>query len=568
MSQTPNYRELKKHWLWGEVIGQQGNLAKAIYVNFLINFLQIFTSLFVMAVYNKVIPNSALGSLMSLALGVSVAVLFDWVFKLVKARIVNKACNDIEAALQPKLFFKVVSMDLQSRPKLSGAAATLVRDLDAVIDLFTNSSITTIISLPFVFINLLVIYLIAGSLVLVTIAISLAAFIGSLYFYWSVNQASEAAKQASIDKNSVFLEAFANLETLKSIASYSFFENKWASVDSNSRDVNTGIKLSTSDASSFNAFLLALGQVGIVTYGAFLVISGETSTGALIATVILNGKTLQPIVQLTGLMQKFSTARAGYRKLDSMFNTTSREEARRQNIRLEKLTGNIEVSDLVFHPEGLPSPILEIPRLRIKDGERVGILGSVGSGKSTLLKLLAGVLTPTSGAVVYGSFDTSAINQSDLRKNVAFLGQNPGIFGGTIRENLVFDSDDVSEEQILSTMELTGMDKMLRKFPNGLSFTLSETGRELSGGQKQILALTRALISNPTTILLDEPTSAMDPRHEHLFVNQMKPFTNNKTFLVVTHRRPILALTDRIIIIENGKLAMDGSRDEILSKFK
>ena len=232
MSQTPNYRELKKHWLWGEVIGQQGNLAKAIYVNFLINFLQIFTSLFVMAVYNKVIPNSALGSLMSLALGVSVAVLFDWVFKLVKARIVNKACNDIEAALQPKLFFKVVSMDLQSRPKLSGAAATLVRDLDAVIDLFTNSSITTIISLPFVFINLLVIYLIAGSLVLVTIAISFAAFIGSLYFYWSVNQASEAAKQASIDKNSVFLEAFANLETLKSIASYSFFENKWASVDS------------------------------------------------------------------------------------------------------------------------------------------------------------------------------------------------------------------------------------------------------------------------------------------------------------------------------------------------
>ena len=568
MSQTPNYRELKKHWLWGEVIGQQGNLAKAIYVNFLINFLQIFTSLFVMAVYNKVIPNSALGSLMSLALGVSVAVLFDWVFKLVKARIVNKACNDIEAALQPKLFFKVVSMDLQSRPKLSGAAATLVRDLDAVIDLFTNSSITTIISLPFVFINLLVIYLIAGSLVLVTIAISLAAFIGSLYFYWSVNQASEAAKQASIDKNSVFLEAFANLETLKSIASYSFFENKWASVDSNSRDVNTGIKLSTSDASSFNAFLLALGQVGIVTYGAFLVISGETSTGALIATVILNGKTLQPIVQLTGLMQKFSTARAGYRKLDSMFNTTSREEARRQNIRLEKLAGNIEVSDLVFHPEGLPSPILEIPRLRIKDGERVGILGSVGSGKSTLLKLLAGVLTPTSGAVVYGSFDTSAINQSDLRKNVAFLGQNPGIFGGTIRENLVFDSDDVSEEQILSTMELTGMDKMLRKFPNGLSFTLSETGRELSGGQKQILALTRALISNPTTILLDEPTSAMDPRHEHLFVNQMKPFTSNKTFLVVTHRRPILALTDRIIIIENGKLAMDGGRDEILSKFK
>ena len=377
--------ELRKHRLWGEVLDQY-NLAKAIYVNFLINFLGIFTSLFVMAVYNKVIPNSALGSLLSLALGVSVAVLFDWVFKLVKARIVNKACNDIEAALQPKLFFKVVSMDLQSRPKLSGAAATLVRDLDAAIDLFTNSSITTIISLPFVFINLLVIYLIAGSLVMVTLAISLAAFAGSLYFFWSVNQASEAAKQASIDKNSVFLEAFANLETLKSIASYSFFENKWASVDSNSRDVNTGIKLSTSDASSFNAFLLALGQVGIVTYGAYLVIGGETSTGALIATVILNGRTLQPSCNLPASC-KILYCPSGYRKLDTMFNTTSREEAEDKIFALRDWMEILRLVTWSFILKACPSPILNTP-LAGKKWRTCRHLGSVGSGKSTLLKLL------------------------------------------------------------------------------------------------------------------------------------------------------------------------------------
>ncbi len=543
-------------------------MAKAIYVNFLLNFLQIFTSLFVMAVYNKVIPNSALGSLLSLAVGVSVAVLFDYIFKLVKARVINRACDAIEEALQPALFHKVISMDLQTRPKLSGAAATLVRDLDAVIELFTNSSITTLISLPFVIINLLVIYLIAGPLAFVTLAISIAALLGSIYFFWSVNQSGDAAKQASIDKNSVFLEALSNLETLKSIASYSFFEDKWRNVDYNARDVNGSIKLTTSDANSYNALLLSIGQVAIVSYGAYLVISGEATTGALIATVILNGKTVQPIVQLTGFLQKFSTARAGYRKLDAMFSATSQEEMRRQNIRLKRVSGDITINDLAYHPEGLPSPILEISRLTIKQGERVGILGSVGSGKSTLLKLLAGVLTPTAGSICYGSFDTSAINQSDLRKDVAYLGQTPGIFGGTIRENLVFDDENIEEDRLLRAMSLSGMDKILKKFPNGLSFNLSENGRELSGGQKQILALTRVLVSDPSTLLLDEPTSAMDPRHEHLFVNQMKPFTQGKTFLVVTHRRPILALTDRIIIIENGKVAMDGSRDEVLSRFK
>ena len=563
-----NYNAPNNHWLWSEVSKQKGDLGKAASTNVIINLLQIFTSLYIMAVYNKVIPNQAISSLVTLAIGIGIAVCFDYAFKLVKARIIDIACENIEKTLQPRLFKKVISWDLQRRPKFSGSASTLLKDLDSIIDLFTNSSITTMINLPFVLVNLVVIFLIAGPLVVVTLLICILTASSSLYFYLKVKKASAEVKSTTIDKNSIFLEALANLETLKSIANYSFFEKKWQKIDDENRQVNAQLKIAVADSGSLNSFLVSLGQVGIVSFGAYLVVYGEISSGALIASVILNGRTVQPIIQLTGLLQKYSIAKTGYDRLDQLFNSLSEEEKRRQNIRIPKISGEIAVDNLSFKPEGLNYPIFDAPRLRIKNNESIGIVGSVGSGKSTFLKLIAGVLTPSSGAICYGSFDTSAINQNDLRNNVSYMGQNPGVFGGSIRENIVFDRDDISDQQILNAMSLTGMDTILKRFPNGLSFQLSETGRELSGGQKQILALTRCMVTDPSVLLLDEPTSAMDPKHENLFIKQMQSYTMEKTFIVVTHRRPILALTDRIIVIEQGKIILDGKRDEILQKFK
>ena len=563
-----NYKSLDGHWLWSEVSNQRNELGKAAYTNVLVNILQIFTSLYVMAVYNKVIPNQAISSLVTLALGISIAIVFDYAFKLIKSRIINISCENIEEVLQPKLFKKVLSWDLQKRPKFAGSASTLLRDLESIIELFTNSSITTIINLPFVLVNLLVIYFIAGPLVFVTGSVCLLTGVSSIYFFLKVKKNSEDAKSTTIEKNSVFLEALSNLETLKSIANYNYFEKKWHKVDQENRRINSILKISVSDSNSLNTFFVSMGQVGIVSYGAYLVVYGEISSGGLIAAVILNGRTVQPLIQMTGLLQKFSIARTGYYRLNQLFGSESDEEKRRQNIRIPKISGEISVDNLSFLPEGVTYPIFEAPRLRINDGESVGIVGSVGSGKSTFLKLLAGVLTPTSGSVCYGSFDTGAINQNDLRNNVSYLGQSPGIFGGTIRENIIFDRDDIEEQKIIDAMSLTGLATILKRFPNGLSFNLSENGRELSGGQKQILALTRCMVSNPKVILLDEPTSAMDPRHENLFIKQMESYTRDKTFIVVTHRRPILALTNRIIVIEQGKIILDGQRDEVLKKFK
>ena len=558
----------KSHWLWGLVLKQSGPIAKVVWLNVSNNLLQILISLFSMAVYNKVLPNYATTSLLTMSIGIGIIIIVDLCFKLIKSRIVQAAGDGVDEVLQTELFKKVLSWDLDSRPNYSGASSTLVKDIENIVELVTNNSVSTLVGIPFIALNMLVIYLIAGPVVIVVIIVCILTLAHSVYFYLRVSQLSPKNKDNQIEKTSIFLEALSNLETLKSIGNYDFFTKKWKETDKFSRELSSKTKNILADANTVNSIFQSLSQVAAVSVGAYFVIEGTVSAGALIAVVILNGKTIQPIIQLAGLLQRYSTAKVSYKKLNETFESVSKEEMRRQNISVPKVDGLIRIEKLSFKPVRANNSIINIRRVRIAKGQSVGIIGSIGSGKSTFLKLVAGVYTPTEGNVSFGAFDTTAINQTDLRRDVAYLGQSPGIFAGSIRDNLIIGKTDVSDEQISETIKLTGFDLVLRQLPNGLSFNLSENGMELSGGQRQILALTRAMLSDPTVLLLDEPTSAMDPKHEKLFIKQMKHFIENKTFLVVTHRRPILALTERLIMIEGGEVVLDGPRDEVLGKFK
>ena len=365
----------------------------------------------------------------------------------------------------------------------------------------------------------------------------------------------------------MFLEAVSHLETLKSVGSYAFFTSRWSDVLDKNEVVDVRLKAASNQVTNIQSTLSSVGQMALVAVGAYFVIQGDITSGGLIAAVIINGRALQPALQLANLLQRFSTAKTALTRLNDVFDAESSEEQRRQNLRLDRVMPPIVIENLEFLPAGAQAPTLQIPRLMIREGEHIGVVGSVGSGKSTFAKLLAGVLTPTEGVIRYGSFDTSSIHQSDLRRKVAFLGQNPGIFSGTIRENICLDAPDLPEEQLLKLIELSGLDTVLKALPNGLSYVVSEGGRELSGGQKQILALARAFASDPSVVILDEPTSAMDPKHEQLFIRNMSNFIKNRLLIVVTHRKPILSVTKRILVIERGRIVMDGSRDEVLAKF-
>ena len=556
-----------RKWLREALSKNRKQLRAALFATVLGFILQIFVSLFPMVVYNKVIPNSAYQSLLTVALGMLIIIAFDFVFKLIKTRIIDLATSNLELNLQKSLYEKVISWDLQNIPKLTGSSAALTRDLDNVAELFTTSSITVLVGLPFVLINLGVIYLIAADLAVVATVICLLIFIVSLVYYFIVSSRAEEAKNTSIEKNSVFIETLNNLETIKSVGDYEFFKQRWNKAITNNNDVASKLRKDVSDASTFQSLFTSLGQISLLAAGAILAINNQISTGALFAAVILNGRTIQPLIQLSNVLTKYSTAKASINKLDNVFDALSSEEKRRQNLRLDEIKGPIVIRNLSFTPTNSEYSILTVPSLKIPDKQKVGIVGSVGSGKSTFVKLISGVYTPSEGNITYGPYDISALHQSDFRENVVYLGQNVGIFSGTIRENLCVGREDISDQELSDALKLSGFENILKKFPNGLSFFVSEGGRKLSGGQRQILALARAFISRPNVIILDEPTSAMDPRHENLFVKNLGNFTKDKTFIVVTHRKPILSIVDRILVIEEGKVILDGPSNEVLQKF-
>lgn len=558
---------IRRKWLREALFKNRKRLRAALFATVLGFILQIFVSLFPMVVYNKVIPNSAYQSLLTVALGMLIIITFDFIFKLIKTRIIDLATSNLELNLQKSLYEKVISWDLQNIPKLTGSSAALTRDLDNVAELFTTSSITVLVGLPFVLINLGVIYLIAADLAVVATVICLLIFIVSLVYYFIVSSRAEEAKNTSIEKNSVFIETLNNLETIKSVGDYEFFKQRWNEAIKNNNNVASKLRKDVSDASTFQSLFTSLGQISLLAAGAVLAINNQISTGALFAAVILNGRTIQPLIQLSNVLTKYSTAKASIGKLDNVFDALSSEEKRRQNLRLDEIKGPIVIRNLSFAPTNSEYSILTVPSLKIPDKQKVGIVGSVGSGKSTFVKLVSGVYTPSEGNITYGPYDISALHQSDFRENVVYLGQNVGIFSGTIRENLCVGREDISDQELSDALKLSGFESILKKFPNGLSFFVSEGGRELSGGQRQILALARAFISRPNVIILDEPTSAMDPRHENLFVKNLGNFTKDKTFIVVTHRKPILSIVDRILVIEEGKVILDGPSNEVLQKF-
>lgn len=557
----------RSEWLMQELRQKRLHIVSAIVATAFGNFFAIFTSLFVMVVYNKIIPNSALSTLATVMVGVIVLILSDSLLKFLKGRIINQASAEVEKILQEKLYQKVISWDLQKVPKLSGSSATLVKDLENIIELFAGTTINVLVGLPFILVYLFVIFVIGYQVAYVSLALIALILTVNLIFYFLVQSQAKSSKNSFIEKSSQFIETLANLETIKSIGDYTFFGNKWEAVVAQNNKAGFKLKDSLGDVSTLNSAITSLGQIVIVSVGAYLVINEEITTGALIACILLNGRAQQPVMQLSGLIQKLATAAVSKRKLDSVFNSISNEEIRRENLRLKRVEGEIFIKDLNYTIEDTNTSILDIPALRIKANEKIGIVGSVGSGKSTLLKLVAGVYTPTSGSVSIGNYNISAINQSVLRDYVGYLGQSPGIFSGTIKENICLTKRNASDEEIEEALKLSGFDRILAQFPNGLAFRLSENGRELSGGQKQILALARVFLTNPNYVLLDEPTSAMDPRHELLFIKNIHGMLKNRTFIVVTHRKPILNLVDRIIVVENGRVVIDGARDEVLKKF-
>lgn len=450
----------------------------------------------------------------------------------------------------------------------TGAVANTVRDFELLKEVIGSASFTVFADLPFVFLFIFVLFYIGGPVATVPALIVPIVIIFGLILQLLMRRLSEMSSAQGKSKQGVMVELLSMLETVKTIRGISIIRNRWYQGVINQGSSQRRSRFTTQLATHFTQLGQQSSQVGIVVWGVFLIASGELTMGQLIACVILSGRTLAPLGQITGLLGRFNQAVTAYKGLSEVMNTITEEEEQANQVKRETLEGKIAFKSVSLMYEGRNEPTIKDCNFDIKSGERVAILGRIGSGKSTFLSMIAGIQQATTGAVMLDNTDILNLRHEDIRNNVGIVLQNPMLFSGTVRENLLMGNPDATDDELLKAAEMSGASAFIGMLPNGFDFILSERGQELSAGMRQSLAIARAMIGNPSIFLLDEPTSSMDSNTEMALVRQLDQATKGKTTVFFTHRGPLVNIADRIMVVEAGQVVIDGPRDAVLNKLK
>ncbi|MCE2516388.1 MAG: type I secretion system permease/ATPase [Alphaproteobacteria bacterium] len=558
----------KDHWFWKYIYQSRKVYYQVISASVLINIFALVSSLYIMTVYDRVIPNNATESLFALTIIVVVVMGFDFALKILRGSFVDHAGAEVDKKVSSDLFDKIARHDISMTKQATGALANTVRDFEVLKEVIGSASFAIFADLPFVLLFLVVLYFIGGAVAAVPAMIVPVVIIFGLLLQPIMRKISDMSASQGQSKQAVMVEMLSSLHTVKTVRGISILRNRWFQGVLNQGVSQRRSRFTSQLATHFTQLGQQASQVGIIVYGVFLIASGDLTMGQLIACVILSGRTLAPLGQITGLLGRLNQAITAYNGLSSVMKTTTEEETRRDHVKREVLKGEITLKNVNLTYDGQNNPSLDDCSFSIKPGERVAVLGRIGSGKSSLLSLISGINPATSGAVLLDDADIQNIRPEDVRNNIGVVLQNPTLFSGTVRENLLMGNPDATDDMLVKAADLSGASQFIGMLPNGFDFILSERGKELSAGMRQSLAISRALIGDPSIVLMDEPTSSMDANTEAMIVKSLDTATKGKTTIFVTHRGPLVGLADRILIIEGGKLVMDGPRDAVLEKLK
>ena len=556
------------HWFWGVIIACRRIYGQVILASVMVNLFALTSSLYIMTVYDRVIPNKAIESLWGLTTIMVVVMIFDFAMKFIRSSFTDAAGGRVDRVVSEQLFNRIARRDIGLDKQTTGALASTVREFDILKDVIGSASFTVFADLPFTLFFLVVLYQIGGNVAIVPALVVPCVLLIGFSVQPIMRKLALSGLMQGRGKQSVMVEMIAGLETLKTVRGLSLLRKRWLQSVVNQGASGRKTRLAMHIVQYSTQLSQQISQVGIVVYGVFLIADGSLTMGQLIACVILSGRTLAPLGQVTQLLGKMNQALAAYRSLDQILKGKSQEELRDTQINREQLHGDIVLKHVNFTYEGLKDPSLEDISTIVNAGERVAILGRIGSGKSTLLKLIAGLLESSSGVVMVDNADIQHIRPEDFRRNVGVVLQNPIMFSGTVRENLLMGNPEATDAELLDAVRASGSEWFVGKLPNGFDFAMTEGGKELSAGMRQSLALARALICKPSILLMDEPTASMDTGTEQATVQKLDEATQGVTSIFVTHRGAMLKLADRIIILSEGRISADGPRDEVLHQLK
>lgn len=547
---------------------QKRLLVYAAAATFSINTLALGTSLYTMQVYDRVVPTGAISTLVALTIGVFIAIFLEMIIKFSRSVLLDYATKKMDIEYSNDIFERFLRIRCDALPKSIGTLTGQLQSYNNVRAFITSAAMFLFIDLPFSIIFILAIFVIGGfAMGLVPIGFLILSLIVGFIFRKKIDQASKNSSMASYKKMGLMVETVENSENIKATGAGFNILNNWNRLTQEAVDDDIEIRHYSDMSSYITAFLQQLSYIAIVSLGAYLVAENGTITmGALIAMTILSGRILQPIAQLPNQFVQLGKASLAVKDLDNVYKLASDNEGITRPLSPYLDTTNIRCQDIAFgYSEN--SNVISVAQLNIKQGEKVAILGAIGSGKSTFLKILAGLYKPTKGFVYLDGIDMQLIKRDFLTENMSYLPQTTKLFAGTLRDNLIFGMIGISDEQIIEAAKLTGLIGLINALPNGLDTVVPEGGESVSGGQKQLIALTRMIVANKKIILLDEPTASMDEGTERQIISMLhQKLSPEQTMVVVTHKPIVLNMVDRIIVLTPNGVAVDGTKEEVLAK--
>lgn len=552
------------HWFWSVFGGLRGHYLDCAVAAVLINLLALASSMFSMNVYDRVVPNAALHSLWVLAVGVTLAGLLELGLRTLRGYLVDVAGKKADLLLSARLFRQILNLRAQDRPGSSGQFASQVRDFESVRDFVSSSTLVALTDLPFAVLFLVVIALMGGPLAWVPVVAALVVLCASALSQWPVRQSIERYQYESAQKQGFMVEALERLEQLRALGAEPLVQSRWERLSAVTARSAMGSRLASAVTVNFTQFVQQTCNTAMIVWGVYLILEGRMSVGALIGCTILAGRVLGPLGQVAGLVTRYQHALGAYKAMDRIMALQGQFEAHRTYLGLARAQGALSLQQMRFAYPQAPRPALDIAGLDIPAGSRVAIMGPVGSGKSTLLRVLAGLLWPTGGQVLLDGLDMAHISPADLRAQIAWVGQDAVLFRGSLRDNLLMGAPQAPDARLQQVLQTTGITAWVAAHPMGLDMPLGEGGAMLSGGQRQMVALARALLADAPVLLLDEPSSALDASTEQSLIEALRPQLAGKTLVVATHRPGPLALADRLVLLDGGQLLADGPRDAVL----
>lgn len=559
----------KRHWFWSVVSRFGANYIHVAVAAFIVNILALAAPLFTMSVYDRVIPNGAIPSLVALGIGLGLAIVFDFVLKVVRSRIIDMTGKKIDVVLASQIFEHVMSLKMDKRPPSVGILANQMRDFDSVREFFTSGTVVSATDMLFAILFIAVLFIIAGPLGWIPLAMLPVMIVIGLLLQRPLDRAMRRMQAESAARHGILVESLSGIETVRAVAGEGRVQRIWersvAATARSSEDVQFWASMAMTAASVASQLCSLL----LVVAGVFLILDGKLSVGALVAANMLSGRVLGPIAGIAGVMTRATQTTSALRSIDRLMSLERERPPEKIYVAREIKAGGIQFKGVSFSYPGSQTKALDNVSFQIRPGEKIGIIGRIGSGKTTIGRLATAFYPPSEGTVLIDGIDIRQYDPADLRAGIGFVLQDTDLFYGKLRDNITLGRAGATDEEVLAAARLAGVESFIAGHPQGYDMMIAEGGRSLSGGQKQAIGLARVLIRKPKVLFLDEPTAHFDVRSEGEFLERLKALAKGEmTIIVSTHRPSLLTLVDRILVFDQGKLVADGPTEQILTKLR